>query len=99
MATNWKAEAARMVRRPPIRSDSQPQNCRLTKAQPSRTDSMAAPCVGGMPRSPQNATRWPCGMAIGTQQQKPARPSNASATLGFRPSTVPPARGPVAASR
>ena len=57
MATIWQTEPASTVRSPPIRSDTQPQNCRLKKAQPSSTDSIAAPCDGAMPRSVQNATR------------------------------------------
>ena len=73
IATIWHTEPASTVRNPPMRSATQPQNCRLTKAQPSSTDSIAAPCDGGMPRSLQNATRWPCGIAIGTQHSRPAK--------------------------
>ena len=54
-----------------------PQNCRLTKAQPSSTESIAAPCDVGIPTSLQNATRWPCGIAIGTQHRKPAAAQSA----------------------
>src|SRR5579883_3145964 len=70
IASAWQADAANTVRSPPTRSATQPQNCRLTKAQPSSTDSIAAPCAGAMPTSLQNATRCAEGIAIGTQQRK-----------------------------
>ena len=46
IAAACAADAHRMVRRPPTRSASQPQNCRAKNAEPSSTDSIAAPCVG-----------------------------------------------------
>ena len=52
-----------------MRSEIQPHALRLKNAVPSSTESIAAPCDGRMPRSVQSATRWPCGIAIGTQQQ------------------------------
>src|SRR6185312_16082398 len=70
---------------------SAPQNCREMKAQPSSTESIAAPCVGLMPISLQNATRWEDGIDIGTQQQNPARQIIAWVMLGCKPSTR---RGP-----
>ena len=76
-----------------MRSASIPQNCRLMNAQASSTDSIAAPCVGTMPRSVQNATRWPFGTAIGMQQKNAAMQISASARLAFMPSTVAPLRG------
>jgi len=79
-----------------MRSDIQPQHCRLTKAVPSSSDSIAAPCAGAMPRSLQNATRCPCGMAIGTQQQNDASDSKASATPGRNPSARAPGSRPAA---
>ena len=85
-----------MVRRPPMRSATTPQICRLTKAQPSSTESIAAPCDAGIPTSLQKATRWPCGIAIGTQQKKPAAASIESTVRGRSPSTRAPGRGPLA---
>ena len=70
-----------------MRSASIPQNCRLMNAQASSTDSIAAPCVGAMPRSVQNATRCPFGTAIGMQQKNAAMQISASARLGGMPST------------
>ena len=49
IATAWQAEPAITVRRPPMRSASAPQAWRERKAQPSISDSIAAPCVGLMP--------------------------------------------------
>src|SRR5262249_14351930 len=69
IAAIWHVEPASTVLRPPMRSEIQPQNCRLTKAVPSSTDSIAAPCEARMPRSLQNAGKWACGMAIGTQRE------------------------------
>ena len=71
-----------------MRSEIQPQNCRLTKAVPSSTDSIAAPCEARMPRSLQNAGKWACGMAIGTQQKMPAAAITAKTRLGGQPITV-----------
>ena len=64
-----------------MRSAIPPQNWRLTKAAPSSTDSMAAPCEAAMPRSLQSATRCCCGIDIGTQQQKAATISIANTTI------------------
>src|SRR5215831_21074170 len=75
IATSWQTEPAEIVRNPPIRSDTRPQNCRLRKARPSSIESIAAPIDAEIPTSVQRATRWPCGIAIGTQQQKPAAAS------------------------
>src|SRR5262249_8322870 len=72
IASAWQAERRINVTSPPTRSASQPQNWRLIKAEACNTDSIAAPCAAGMPTSLQNATRWLCGKAIGTQQQNPA---------------------------
>src|SRR5262245_55799397 len=58
IAAIWHVEPASTVLRPPMRSEIQPQNCRLTKAVPSSTDSIAAPCEARMPRSLQNAGKW-----------------------------------------
>ncbi len=49
------------------------------------TESIAAPCAAGIPRSLQNATRWPCGIAIGTQQANDAMHNMASTVLGRMP--------------
>jgi len=57
IATAWQAEPNSTVRRPPIRSVSQPQAMRLTSAAACRTDSIAAPCAAAMPISLQKATR------------------------------------------
>src|SRR6185503_4976443 len=87
IAAAWQAEPAITVRSPPIRSASEPQAWRARKAQPSISDSMAAPCVGLMPMSPQKATMCADGIDIGMQQQKPATQSSACATLGEKPAT------------
>ena len=70
---------------PPIRSASQPQNCRLTKAQPSSTDSIAAPCADEIPTSLQNATRWLDGIAIGTQHKNEAAHKQRLHAVGAQP--------------
>src|SRR3954469_21089882 len=94
IAVIWHTEPASIVRKPPMRSVTSPQNWRLTKATPSNTDSIAAPCAGAIPTSVQNATRWPCGIAIGTQHIKPgetqhphhqARPQSERCTAVHRP--------------
>src|SRR5437764_368913 len=85
---NCQAEPINMVIKPPIRSEIAPQICRLMKAVPSSSDSMAAPCVGLMPRSLHSATRCTCGIDIGMQQQNAATASIANTTLGGQPSTV-----------
>ena len=72
------------------------QNCRLRKARPSSIESIAAPTDAEIPTSVQRATRWPCGIAIGTQQQKPAAASIDKAVAGRNPSTGAAGRGPVA---
>ena len=48
---------------------------------------MMALWVGLMPMPLQNATRCAEGIAMGMQQQKPARQISAWATLGCRPAT------------
>src|ERR1700704_3785729 len=70
-----------------MRSDSQPQNWRLMKAHDSITDSISAPVVAFMPRSPHSAIRCAVGMAIGTQHRKDATASNANTPLAGRSST------------
>src|SRR5262245_5681259 len=75
-AAAWQVEAARMVKRPPMRSANQPQNSRLKKALPSRTESIAAPRAGTMPRSLHSATMWAGGIAIGVQHKNPAKQSS-----------------------
>src|SRR5690242_3389278 len=87
IAVIWQAEPARIVLGPPILSATKPQNWRLTNAQPSSTESIAAPCDGAIPTSPQNATRWPCGIAIGTQHKKPAVHNAPNTSAGRSPST------------
>ena len=82
-----QAEAISTVRRPPMRSEIAPQIWRLRKAVPSSTDSIAAPTARLMPRSLQKATRWPCGIAIGTQQSTAAAQIMANTVFGLRPST------------
>ena len=97
IATSWQTEPAKIVRRPPIRSATRPQICRLRKAKPSSIESIAAPTDAEIPTSVQRATRWPCGIAIGTQQQKPAAASIDNAIAGRNPSTGAAGRRPVAA--
>ncbi len=85
-----------------MRSATQPQNCRARKAQPSNTDSIAAPYCGVMPRSLQNAGTWCIGTAMGTQQQNTATISRIMSRLRGMPSTSPVACGrsvaPIAAA-
>src|SRR5947208_15197673 len=88
MAAIWHADPASTVLRPPMRSETQPQNWRLTKAVPSNTDSISAPCEARMPRSLQNAGRCACGMAIGLQQKMQAAAINANTRLGGQPITA-----------
>ena len=59
--------------RPPIQSDNQPQNWRLRNAIPSSSESMAAPLVAEILRSPQSAGKCVVGIAIGTQHRTEAR--------------------------
>src|ERR1043165_4895753 len=51
-------------------------------------ESITAPCVGWMPRSLHSATRWVCGIAIGTQQKNDAAAIIANTRFGGQPSTV-----------
>jgi hypothetical protein len=81
---------------PPIWSASHPQNNRLAKALASSTDSIAAPCAAEIPRSVQNATRCPAGIAIGTQHKNPAAQSSACTTLGGKPRVRARRRAPAA---
>src|SRR5439155_19703928 len=74
--------------RPPMRSDTKPQNCRLMKEVPNSTDSIAAPCDARMPRSLQNAGKCACGMAIGTQQKMLAAAISAKTRFGGQPVTL-----------
>ena len=68
-ARNCHIDPISTVISPPMRSEIHPQAWRLKNAVPSSTDSIAAPCEGRMPKSVHSATRWPCGIDIGTQQQ------------------------------
>src|SRR6185437_13620857 len=97
MAAAWPADAQNMVCSPPIRSASQPQNCREKNAVPSSTESIAAPLLGPSPMSLQKATMWAIGIDIVTQQQNVAKPSNAQTTLGGSPSELSPRFGPACA--
>ena len=94
MAAAWQAEPAKSVRRPPIRSATQPQNCRLTKAVPSSTESITAPRVGEIPTSVQRATRWLRGIAMGMQQRKDAKQSSAKVAPLLKPTARTPAGTP-----
>src|SRR5216684_4194003 len=87
MASAWKAEPTITVRSPPMRSASAPHAWRATKAEASITDSMTALWVGLMPMPLQNATRCAEGIAMGTQQRKPARQISAWTRFGCRPAT------------
>ena len=77
-----------------MRSAIQPHICRLTNAEASSTDSIAAPCAGLNPRSVQKETRCAIGSAIATQQRKIASDSSPSTIFGASPSTRPPGSGP-----
>ena len=94
IARAWQTDVASTVRSPPIRSASQPQNCRLKKAQASSSDSIAGPCEAVKPRSLQNATRCCSGMDMVTQQKKVAVARMPSAKFGFSPNTGRPPAGP-----
>src|SRR5450755_536153 len=87
MATAWNAEPTITVRSPPMRSASAPHAWRATKADASITDSMTAPWAGLMPMPLQKATRCAEGIAMGTQQRKPARQNSAWTRFGCRPAT------------
>src|ERR1700759_1998259 len=86
IAVIWQTEPARIVLGPPILLARKPQNWRLTNAQPSKTESIAAPSDGAIPMSPQNATRWPCGIALGTDHRKPAAHKAPNPSAGLSPS-------------
>ena len=88
MARIWNIDPVSAVLRPPMRSEIQPQNWRLTKAVPNSTDSIAAPCETRMPRSLHNAGKCACGIAIGIQQKMLATPIRANTRLGGQPITV-----------
>src|SRR4029077_11885081 len=85
MARIWQIEPVSTVLRPPMRSETQPQSWRLTKAVPNSTDSIAAPCDTRMPRSLHNAGKCACGIAIGIQQKMLAAPISANTRLGGQP--------------
>src|SRR5512135_3215693 len=87
IARTCQLEPIKTVVRPPIRSEIAPQICRLRKAVPSSTDSISAPTDRLMPRSLQNATRWPCGIAIGIQHRTAAPHIIAKTALGRQPRT------------
>src|SRR3984893_16939747 len=82
-----QADPISTVARPPIRSQITPQICRLRNAVPSSTDSIRAPIDRLIPRSLQNATRWPCGIAIGMQHSRAAAHIAANMALGGQPRT------------
>ena len=84
----WQIEPIITARSPPMRSEINPHTWRLRNAVPSSTDSIAAPCDALMPRSVQKATRWLCGIAIGTQHMKIAAASIANTTFGGQPRTL-----------
>src|SRR5262245_40542385 len=75
-AAACQLEAARMVKWPPMRSVRHPQNSQLKEALRSRTESIAAPRAGTMPRSLHSATMWAGGIAIGVQHKNPAKQSS-----------------------
>ncbi len=87
IAEHCQAEPISTVDSPPMRSEIAPHICRLTNAVTSSTDSIAAPTEAAMPRSLQKATRWPCGIAIGTQHSTEAQHIITNTTLGGQPST------------
>src|SRR5215510_2177078 len=92
IAVAWASEPTSTVLSPPTRSVIQPQNCRLKKAHTKSRVSMAGPCAGAKPRSPQSAIKCDAGIAIGTQQRKAAAARRPKARLRGRPKTV--SRGP-----
>ena len=81
-----QAEPSSSVRRPPIRSQIQPEARRLTMPKPSISDSICAPRAAPWPRSPQYATMWTCGIDIATQQLTPAMTSTVCSAAGDIPS-------------
>src|ERR1700674_3211307 len=82
-----QADPISTVARPPIRSEITPQICRLRNAVPSSTESIKALIDRLIPRSLQNATRWPCGIAIGMQHNTAAAHIAANTALGGQPRT------------
>src|SRR5690349_19568097 len=85
---NCQIDPSSTVIRPPMRSEIAPHIWREKNAMKSSMESIAAPCVGLMPRSLHNATRCDCGIDIGMQQQNDATAIMANTTLGGHPSTV-----------
>src|ERR1051325_9346623 len=88
MVQNCHAEPISTVSNPPMRSEIHPHIWRDRNAIASSIESIAAPWVGLMPRSLQSATRWVCGIAIGTQQQSDATDIIANTRFGGQPSTL-----------
>src|SRR6478735_5975458 len=82
-----QADPISTVANPPIRSEITPQICRLRNAVPSSIDSIRAPIDRLIPRSLQKATRWPCGIAIGTQHSMAAPHIDANTAVGGQPRT------------
>src|SRR5688572_12506629 len=80
-----KLDPSSSVRRPPIRSQIQPDARRLTTPKPSISDSISAPRAAPCPRSPEYATMWTCGIDIATQQLSPAMISTACSAAGDIP--------------
>ena len=87
IATAWQRRPGHHRAQPADPIGQAPQNCREMKAQASSTDSIAAPCVGTMPRSAQKATRCEVGTAIGMQQQNAAMQINPRTRFGGMPRT------------
>src|SRR3954471_1138296 len=85
---NCQSEPVSTVVSPPMRSEIQPHIWREKNAVASSSESIAAPCVGLIPRSLHNATRCDCGIDIGMQQQNAASDIMANTRLGGQPSTV-----------
>ena len=67
-----------------MRSEIAPQICRPSKPSPSSSDSIAAPCDAEMPRSVQNATRWPAAStwsrSTGTRRRRASRTPRSAAS-------------------
>ena len=85
-ASACRLEPRSSVRRPPIRSHTQPDARRLTTPKPSMSDSIWAPRATPWPRSPQYATMWTWGIDMATQQLRPAMTSTVCSAAGDIPS-------------
>ena len=86
-ATPCSTEPSSSVRRPPMRSEIQPEASRLTMPQAEhQRQHFARRARRRNPRSPQYATMCTCGIDIATQHATPAMHSSVCSAAGDSPS-------------